>query len=108
VRASGSGAGDSALSGRRPWTIASHSDVLMANADARASGSTNGPASVVGSMPMATSTSRPTPRTAHGSAPRATRSSSPAGSPSTLPSSRTAPRERNVGNAATSADRSRP
>ena len=65
-------------------------------------------ASVDGSIPIATSTSRPTFLTAHGSAPRATRSSSPGGSPSTLPSSRIAPRERNVGNAATSADRSFP
>ncbi len=80
----------------------------MANAAARASGSMNGPASVDGSIPIATSTSRPTLLTAHGSAPRATRSSSPAGSPSTLPSSRIAPRERNVGNAATSAERSLP
>ena len=68
----------------------------------------NGPGSLDGSIPIATSTSRPTFLTAHGSAPRATRSSSPGGSPSTLPSSRIAPRERNVGNAATSAERSLP
>ena len=68
----------------------------------------NGPGSADGSIPIATSTSRPTLLTAHGSAPRATRSSSPGGRPSTLPSSRIAPRERNVGNAATSAERSLP
>ena len=96
------------MSGRLPWTIASHSLVLIANADARASGSMNGPGSLDGSIPIATSTSRPTFLTAHGSAPRATRSSSPGGSPKTLPSSRIAPRERNVGNAATSAERSLP
>ncbi len=44
----------------------------------------------------------------HPSDERATRSISPGGSPSTLPSSRIAPRARNVGNAATSAERSRP
>ena len=88
-------------------TRASHSSVDIANG-ARESGSSHGAGGPPGSIPSAFSTSAATPRIANGSDPRATRSSSAAGSPSTLPSSRIDPRERKVGNAATSAECSRP